>query len=220
MIKGVAMGAYTVKNHVLHLDGKPVAQRPTPNKGGPLKAEYLVMHYTAAISAAGAISWLTNPTAKASAHLVIAQDGTVTQLAPLNVVCWHAGKSTWAKRSGCNGFTIGVELANPGPLNTTGAGYATAMEHKPVAAKDVVLAAHKSGGPVLPWAAYPAAQIEAAIGVAQAIVSTYGLRGIVGHEDIAPGRKTDPGPAFPMASFRARVMGRADVAKAPAKKVG
>jgi N-acetylmuramoyl-L-alanine amidase len=102
MIKGVAMGAYTVKNHILHLGGKPVAQRPTPNRGGPLKVDYLVMHYTAALSAAGAISWLCNPAAKASAHLVIAQDGTVTQLAPLNVVCWHAGKSTWAKRSGCN----------------------------------------------------------------------------------------------------------------------
>jgi len=214
------MATYSVKNHILHLDGKPVAQRPTPNRGGPLKADYLVMHYTAALSAAGAISWLCNPAAKASAHLVIAQDGTVTQLAPLNVVCWHAGKSTWAKRSGCNSFTIGIELANPGPLNKTAPGYATAMEHKPVAAKDVILAAHTSGGPVRPWAAYPEAQIAAAVGIAQAIVSTYGLKGIVGHEDIAPGRKTDPGPAFPMASFRARAMGRADTAKAPAKKAG
>ena len=91
------------------------------------------------------------------------------------------------------------------------------MEHKPVAAKDVVLAAHKSGGPVRPWAAYPVAQIEAAIGVAQAIVSAYGLKDIIGHEDIAPGRKTDPGPAFPMASFKARVMGRVDAGKVAAK---
>lgn len=212
------MATYSVKNHVLNFDGKPVAQKPTPNRGGPLKADYLVMHYTAGLSAAGAISWLCNPVAKASAHLVIAQDGTVTQLAPLNVACWHAGKSTWAKRSNCNAFTIGIELANPGPLNKTASGYATAMEHKPIPAKDVILAAHKSGGPVRPWAAYPAAQIEAALGVAQAIVSAYGLKDVIGHEDIAPGRKTDPGPAFPMASFRARVMGRADAA--PAKKAG
>ena len=68
------------ENHVLHCDGKPVAQKPTPNVGGVLKPSLLIMHYTASQSAKGAISWLCNPNAKASAHLVIDLDGAVTQL--------------------------------------------------------------------------------------------------------------------------------------------
>ncbi len=108
--------AFAVKNHVLHCDGKPVAQKQTPNVGGALKASLLIMHYTASQSAKGAISWLCNPNAKASAHLVIDLDGAVTQLAPFNRVTWHAGKSVWKRRSNCSGFSIGIELTNAGPL--------------------------------------------------------------------------------------------------------
>ena len=56
----------------------------TPNKGGDLAPRYLVFHYTAGKSATSSINWLTSPESKASAHLVLARDGTITQLAPFN----------------------------------------------------------------------------------------------------------------------------------------
>lgn len=210
----------SVKAGRLLRDGKPVPYRASPNIGGTLKPEYLVMHYTADDRAAGAIAWLCDPRAKASAHLVIDQAGAVTQLVPLDRVAWHAGVSKWAGRSGCNNFTIGVELVNAGPLNKRGDGkYATALGGTVVPASSVVIAAHKNGGPERAWQTYPPAQIAAAMEIAGALVAAYGLRDVIGHEDIAPARKADPGPAFPMASFRARVIGRA-ADKAPPAKAG
>lgn len=200
---------FSVKNHVLLQDGKPVAQKPSPNVGGALAPSLLVMHYTAAQSAPGAIAWLCNPAAKASAHLVIDQKGVVTQLAPFNRVAWHAGQSSWKGRRLCNGFSIGVEMANPGFLSKRANGIFYDAAGKIVDAAQVIMAHHKNGGPELPWMVYAPAQIDAAIGVAQAIVAAYpAIKEIVGHDDIAPRRKTDPGPAFPMASFVARVFGR------------
>lgn len=209
---------YDVVNHILYKDDRRVDQRPSPNHGGVMKAvDFLIMHYTGALSAAGAINTLTSPAAKVSAHFVISPEGVVTQLLPCNVVGWHAGVSSWKGRAGCNNFTIGIELANAGLLQRTGAGgFATRLEHKAVDPANVILAAHKNGGGVEPWAAYPEAQIEAAIGVAMALNAAYKFKDILGHDDIAPHRKTDPGPAFPMGAFRSRVLGRADGAPAKA----
>ncbi len=61
---------------------KQIDFRPTPNKGGKYIPQYLVMHYTAATEAKGSISWLLSKEAKASAHLIIDRDGTITQLLP------------------------------------------------------------------------------------------------------------------------------------------
>ena len=201
---------FTVKSHRLCRDGAPVAFRTTPNMGGKLKPEILVMHYTGSSSTEGAIAWLTRSEAQASAHLVIAPDGTVTQLVPFDRVAWHAGRSEYQGRTGCNGFAIGIELVNAGLLiATAGGGYREqANAKKVVAASDVMPARHKNGGGVQPWAVYDPRQIEAATDVARAIVDAYRLKDIVGHDDIAPGRKVDPGPAFPLRMFRVRVLGR------------
>ncbi|HUS00467.1 MAG TPA: N-acetylmuramoyl-L-alanine amidase, partial [Chitinophagaceae bacterium] len=59
-----------------------------------------------------------------------------------------------------------------------------------------------------PWHQYTAAQLQVAIEVAAALVSAYNLKDVIGHEDISPIRKSDPGPAFPMGSFRSKAMGR------------
>ena len=71
-------------------------------------------------------------------------------------------------------------------------------------------AIHKSESTSSGWHLYTPVQIEVALQVASLLVSQYRLRDVVGHEDIAPGRKSDPGPAFPMRSFQSRVMGRAE----------
>jgi N-acetylmuramoyl-L-alanine amidase len=200
--------AFAVKDHILLCDGKPVVQKKTPNHGGVIKPTLLVMHYTAAQNAAGAISWLCNPAAKASAHIVLDQAGVATQLAPLNVNCWHAGQSVWKGKKLCNGFSIGIEMANPGFLTKRADGKFYDGSGKVVPASQVVYAKHKNGGAEIPWMVYPQAQVNAAVGIAQAIVAAYGIKDIAGHEDIAPGRKTDPGPCFPMTSFISRVFGR------------
>jgi N-acetylmuramoyl-L-alanine amidase len=196
-----------IVNHLL--TGTGVTQRNSPNRGGVYKPRYLVMHYTASQSVGGAISWLCNPQAKASAHLVLARDGSITQLVPFNVVSWHAGVSQWNGLVGMNNHSIGIEIDNAGKLKKVGDKFFDAF-NKPVAASDVMMAEHKHGGGVQPWHAYSAVQIERALELAELLCTHYGLEDIIGHEDIARGRKSDPGPAFPMGTLRARVQGRAE----------
>lgn len=204
---------YEVRNHLLFKDGAKVAQHPSPNHGGALNPSLLVMHFTGSPSTEGAIRTLTDGRAKnrVSAHLVLSPEGEITQLLPFNLVGWHAGQSSWRGRAGCNNFSIGIEMVNSGLLGRLpGGGYFDRLTKKPLAKdKPVVLGMHKNGGDIEPWAVYPPAQIEAAVGIARAIVKAYGIKDIAGHDDIAPRRKIDPGPAWPMKDFVARVFSAA-----------
>jgi len=204
---------YEVRNHLLFKDGAKVAQHPSPNRGGALSPSLLVMHFTGSPSTEGAIRALCDGAVKdrVSAHLVLSPQGEVTQLLPFNVVGWHAGRSNWRGRALCNRFSIGIEMVNSGLLGRLpSGGYFDRLTKKPIAKdRPVVLATHKNGGGVEPWAVYPPAQIEAAVGIARAITKAYGIKDIAGHDDIAPGRKIDPGPAWPMKDFVARVLGAA-----------
>lgn len=198
-----------IKNHLLYLDnGKQATFKATPNKGGKYTPQYLVMHYTAATTAASAISWFLTPIAQASAHLVIAQDGAITQFAPFNVVTWHAGKSQWKGLIGLNQFAVGIELVNGGRLMHTGEKYICPVDHTTVPKDEVVIATHKNESAPAAWQTYTTKQLDVAIEIAALLVKAYNLKDVVGHEDIAPLRKSDPGPAFPMGSFRSRAMGR------------
>jgi N-acetylmuramoyl-L-alanine amidase len=202
-------GVHRVANHrLIDDDGQPVEFRRSPNQSrGAIEPQYLVMHYTAGASASSSVRWLCDKQAKASAHLVIGRDGGVTQLVDFNRKAWHAGRSRWNGREGVNGFSIGIELANSGPL-TGGAGrWRTAFGSR-VDDENVIVAVHPNDGVERGWERYTEAQLGRVRDVASALVDEYGLKEIVGHEDVAPGRKTDPGPAFPMASFRAIVEGR------------
>lgn len=205
-----------INNHRLCADdGSPVEYRETPNKGGAMTPEYLVMHFTAGSSLEGAAAWMCNPQAKAAAHLVIGRDGRIVQLAPFNRVAWHAGQSQWAGRSGLNNFSIGIELDNAGRLERSGNQWRSAISKRVYADDDVLVANHKHDRPGAPpsgWHEYSEVQLEVAGEVGLLLMRKYLLKDVVGHEDIAPGRKSDPGPAFPAASFRARLMGREDEA--------
>jgi len=202
-----------IANHRLTDDaGKALPFSASPNCGGTLKPRVLVMHYTAGRSSQSACGWLCNPKAKAAAHLVIGKDGDVTQLVPFNVKAWHAGPSTWqvgGKRVvGLNACSIGIELDNPGRLVRRGGKWRSLSLGLEFADAAVLEAVHKHESAACGWALYPGAQLEAAFEVAAALIERYQLEDIVGHEDIAPLRKSDPGPAFPMDSFRARLLGR------------
>lgn len=160
-----------IKNHFLFDDrGRQIRYLATPNRGGALVPQYLVMHYDGSSNATGAITWMLDRSAKVSAHLHIDRDGNITQLAPFNVVCWHAGKSQWKGLSGLNNYSIGIELQNTGKQE------------------------------------YTTVQLQVAQEVTKALVRHYELEDVLGHSDIAPGRKIDPGPQFPMAQFKAATL--------------
>lgn len=176
--------------------------RPAHQRGAPIVPELLVIHYTATLGALGVIQAFEAKTAKASAHLVVDLDGTVTQMVEFNRWAAHAGASTWRGKDGCNNFSIGIELVNPGPLYRTGDGYVETIRRRPWNG-GVVHARHKNGGGFEHWAAYPAAQLDRLKEIAELLVETYSLKDIVGHDDVAPGRKIDPGPAFPLRDLKA-----------------
>ena len=191
------------------LVGDQVSYRETPNHGGVMKPRFLVMHFTAGRSLETSVESLCTqkPSGNASAHLVLGRDGRIVQLAPFNVVTWHAGVSAWKGINGLNPCSIGVEMDNAGQLNKVGDTY-VAWFGKAYQASEVMLAEHKHGGGVRPWHTYTEVQIQRALELAELLVAHYGLEEVVGHEDIAPTRKTDPGPAFPLEALRSRVSGR------------
>ncbi len=199
-----------VRNHRLLDDSdSPVAYLESPNRGGALSPRFLVMHFTAGASAASSIAHLTKKGAGASAHLVIGRDGAITQLVPFNRVAWHAGTSRWQGISGLNRHSIGIELDNAGELSDTPAGW-TSWFGRIYPDDDVVVAAHRHDGVETGWHRYPEAQIMAALAASEAIFGHYGLEDVLGHDDIAPERKRDPGPAFPLDRFAGRLRGRED----------
>lgn len=190
-------------------DGQPVRFETSPNRGGVFTPNYLIMHYTAGSSAQGALNHMLNPSAKASAHILIGRDGAITQLVPFNRIAWHAGRSRWQGLEGMNRHSIGIELDNAGKLERQG-GQWRAWFGRSYPDTEVMVARHMNEEVERGWQLYPEVQLAAAVEVARAIVGHYRLRDVLGHDDIAPGRKQDPGPAFPMDNFRASLIGRFD----------
>jgi N-acetylmuramoyl-L-alanine amidase len=149
-----------------------VKERPSPNHDErKLPVSMLVLHYTGMPDAASAIDWLANPESKVSAHYVVTEEGEVVRMVAEDKRAWHAGKSWWRGITDVNSASIGIEIVNPG---------------------------HEWG-----YRAFPDAQIEALIPLVHEIVQRHGItRGnIVGHSDVAPERKQDPGELFPWAKL-------------------
>jgi len=156
--------------------------------GAPMPVRrFLVIHFTSGATAISSINfWRSLEANGASAHIVIDRDGKVYQCRAFNKTCGHAGKSKWRGFDGLNACSIGIELANAGD----DASLAKRWSKLPL-----IKAAHKNGGSVQEWEAYPPAQIAALEEVAKALVAHYKLDDIIGHEDCSPSRKNDPGPA-------------------------
>ncbi len=126
----------------------------------------LVMHYTGMPDGQAAIDWLCNPASKVSSHYVVEEDGRIFQLVPEEMRAWHAGVSYWRGTTGLNNCSVGIEIVNPG---------------------------HEWG-----YRKFPKAQMISVIALCQAIVARHKIRAenVVGHSDIAPARKIDPGEYF------------------------
>ena len=179
----------------------------SPNKGGPFIADTIVMHYTAGTSANSAVRWLSNKRAKASAHVVVGRDGEITQLVSFKEIAWHAGRSRWRGRTGLNQYSIGIEIVNAGPLVKHADGhYRTAFGRVISDPAEVVVAKHKNERETRYWHSYTETQLQRVEELVLALLEEYPpIKEIVGHDDIAKGRKSDPGPAFPMERFHALV---------------
>jgi N-acetylmuramoyl-L-alanine amidase len=203
-----------IRNHrLVKDDDRDVAFIASPNIGSIIQPQYLIIHYTAGSSAAGTVAWFQNPASKVSAHLVIARDGTITQMVAFNREAYHAGKSQWGNIAGLNRHSIGIEIDNAGCLIRSGGKWVSPLTRRSYPDQDVTVATHKNdppGTPPVGWHAYTEAQIEATLDASLSLVKHYALADVLGHDDIAPGRKRDPGPDFPMASVRARLLGRGD----------
>lgn len=171
------------------------AQQIIPGGAEMPVRRFLVIHFTAGASGQSSIDYWRQLANGVCAHLVIDRDGSVIQCRPFNRTAGHAGKSRWRHHgtlySGLNSCSIGIELANGGDSYP-----------REFSALPPISARHKNGGPLTLWEAYPAAQIAACEAVAKQLVARYHLDDILGHDDIAPTRKNDPGPAFPMRKLR------------------
>lgn len=142
---------------------------PSPNFGDRQgrPVDALILHYTGMRTGELARARLLDPTAQVSCHYLVWEHGRVEQLVAEAHRAWHAGHSCWAGERDMNSVSIGIEIVNPG---------------------------HDGGCPP-----YPAVQIDAVIALGQDICARHAIAParVLGHSDIAPERKRDPGEWFP-----------------------
>lgn len=154
-------------------------ERPSPNHDdrGGADVDILLIHYTGMTSAAAALERLCDPAARVSAHYAIDEDGTVYAMVPETRRAWHAGIAYWAGARDINARSIGIELVNPG---------------------------HEFG-----YRAFPEAQIDALTQLCGEILQRHAIAPgrVLGHSDVAPARKDDPGELFPWARLAAAEIG-------------
>lgn len=188
-----------------------VPQRNSPNHGPNFDKglpDTLIIHFTGGSSADSSVSWLCNPQAKASAHVVIGRDGAITQLVPFDLIAWHAGASAYGGRTGFNRYAIGIELDNPGRLSRTQSGGYVADFGRSYPPEQVVNAVHRNEKVASFWLTYTEPQLATAFDLCATLCNVYPIQQILGHEEIAPGRKIDPGPAFPLDRLRQLIVNR------------
>lgn len=193
---------FTVQNFRLFENNQPVRFVQSPNVDVPLQERrFVVMHYTGGAGFEASVAWLASRKSGVSAHLVIGRNGEVAQLVPFNLRAWHAGTSAWRGYSGLNNYSIGIELDNAGIMKRSGGRWVSSFGQV-YPDSEVLAAPHKSvPNVVYGWHKYTDLQLQTAARVVAALVRAYGIEEIIGHDDIAPGRKWDPGPAFPMEQF-------------------
>ncbi|MDB5104103.1 MAG: N-acetylmuramyl-L-alanine amidase, negative regulator of AmpC, AmpD [Fibrobacteres bacterium] len=198
-----------ITRHLLHGDAaKKVAFSASPNHGGEFAAglpDTIVLHCTAGRDAKSAILTLKDPTVKSSSHLVVGRDGSVTQLVPFNAIAWHAGKSAWEGRTGLNDFSLGIEIDNAGRLDRQGEKYFSWFG-KEYPRDEVFEGVHRNESEISYWHRYQEQDIELVRKICSLLIKAYPIKLILGHEEIAPGRKVDPGPAFPLDRLREKLL--------------
>jgi len=155
-------------------DYRKAIVRPSPNHGERAdgrKPDMILLHYTGMPTPDGALEWLCRDESQVSSHYFVQEDGEVLQLVPEERRAWHAGKSYWQGETDINSLSIGIEIANAG---------------------------HPGGLPE-----YPQEQIQAVIELCRDCGQRWSIapERVLGHSDVAPIRKVDPGEKFPWADL-------------------
>ena len=143
-------------------------QAPSPNFDARVRPpDMIVLHYTGMPTGEAALAKMCDPAAKVSAHYMVEEDGRIFSLVPEERRAWHAGKSFWKGETDINAVSVGIEVVNPG---------------------------HEFG-----YRPFPEAQIEALADLIADVRSRWTIPDarILGHADVAPDRKEDPGELFP-----------------------
>ncbi|NJN28817.1 MAG: SH3 domain-containing protein [Cyclobacteriaceae bacterium] len=167
----------------------------------------LVIHYTAGRDAESSARHLQQSNVKASAHIVIGRNGEIYQIVPFNTIAWHAGESSYGGRAHFNNLSIGIELDNAGELTKTGNEYISWFGKKYLS-NEAIQAIHRNETIAKYWHIYTEKQLLVNEEITQLIMRHYpSITHVLGHEEISPGRKQDPGPAFPLDRFRRRLLG-------------
>lgn len=177
-------------------------------KGGSFKSglpDTIVLHYTAGGSVLSCINTFKDNDIKASAHVVVDTDGSLTQMVPFHKIAWHAGESAWLDRNGLNSYSIGIEIVNAGRLEKSGNVWRSWFG-KTYPEEEVVQAVHRNETKPSWWHRYTEEQISSVFELCSTLMKYYNIRFILGHEEISPGRKSDPGPAFPLDKIRDRLL--------------
>lgn len=146
-----------------------IIERASPNvndRPAGTTIDMVILHYTGMKTGTAALDRLCDPDAKVSAHYLIDEDGTTYRMVAEKRRAWHAGFSHWSSAININDRSIGIEIVNPG---------------------------HEFG-----YRAFPEAQMEAVEELLAQIVARHRISParVVGHSDIAPARKQDPGELF------------------------
>jgi N-acetylmuramoyl-L-alanine amidase len=154
--------------------------RVSPNFGprrGFSRADMIILHYTGMETGAGAEAWLCNSSSEVSSHYLVHEDGQVVQMVREADRAWHAGRGSWHGLTDINSHSIGIEIVNQGSL----------AGHPP----------------------FPDVQIASVIRLCRDISARLDVpkERILAHSDVAPGRKIDPGPAFPWSILHAAGVG-------------
>lgn len=199
-----------IKNHKLTGGNTDYVEANSFNRSIDMKPDSIIIHYTAGPSGDATVRLFKSKNSRFSAHIVVHEDGKITQMVPFNRRAIHAGKSYYDGRSSFNRFSIGIEISNPGYLvkNPKGEGYVTWWEKKksnptPVADDLIYIGKHRNSVTRMTrWHKYTDEQIKAVFELCKVIAESYEIKYVLGHDEIAPGRKTDPGPAFPLDELR------------------
>ena len=146
--------------------------RPSPNYNerivpeGKRPIRHLILHYTGMKSGQGAEDWLVNPESGVSSHYIVHDDGRIVQMVEEMDRAWHAGNSRWRGEGDLNSSSIGIEITNPG---------------------------HEWG-----YRPFPDVQMRQLLRLASTICVRHRIdrANVIGHSDIAPTRKQDPGELF------------------------
>lgn len=189
------MTTYSISNNILHHNGSPIPQilnTHDKTSHGNNICDYVIIHFTAGPSLKSAHNTFLGD-GQVSWHLTVDLDGSVYQLYDFRKITWHAGKSSWIRNgielNGMNKYSIGIEFVNPGQLVYNGHEYKT-WYGESIPKNEVFTDSHG-----MFWKKFTNEQIATALEIVPVICKQYHCLDVLGHNEISPGRKVDPGPA-------------------------